>query len=125
MRRRPGGPVRDGAERVLVTGAAGTIGRIVVEALSDEYAVHGLDVARGPGVNWVGDMTKLRRVEPAFEGMNAVIDLAADPSVSASWESVQANNLPATVNALEAARRAGVPRVVFVELQPRRRHVRA
>lgn len=105
--------VRDGRTHVLVTGAAGRIGGIVVDALSDEYAVHGLDVVRGPGVECVGDMTKLRRVEAAFMGMSAVVDLAADSSVSASWKSVQHNNVPATLNTLEAARKAGVRRVVF------------
>ncbi len=98
---------------MLVTGAGGTIGRIVAHALSDEYAVHGLDVKRGPVIAWVGDMAKLRRVEPAFAGMSAVIDLAANASVSESWRSVRRNNIPATLNAFEAARRAGVRRVIF------------
>lgn len=105
--------VRDGRAHVLVTGAAGKIGGILVEALSDEYAVHGLDVTRGPGVQWVGDMTKLGRVESAFEGMSAAVDLAANASVSASWKSVHENNVPATLSAFEAARKAGVRRVVF------------
>jgi len=42
-----------------------------------------------------------------------VIDLAADPSADAPWSSVLANNMPATLNALEAARRAAVRRLVF------------
>ena len=96
-----------------MTGAGGRIGGIVLDALSGEFAVHGLDVNRGPGVELVGDMTKPRQVERAFEGIRAVVDLAADSSVSASWESVRENNVPATVNALEAARKAGVRRVVF------------
>jgi nucleoside-diphosphate-sugar epimerase len=45
--------------------------------------------------------------------MEAVVDLAADPSVDASWKSVRDNNIPATVNALDAACKAGVRRVVF------------
>ena len=98
---------------VLVTGAAGTIGQIVIRALGDEYVVHGLDLRAGAGVEWVRDMAKARRVEPAVAGMTAVIDLAADASVSASWKSVRQNNIPATVNVLEAARKAGVQRVIF------------
>lgn len=105
--------VGGGRAPVLVTGAAGTIGSILYEALADEFAVLGLDAVRGPGVDHVADMTKPRRVERAFEGVSAVVDLAADASVSASWESVRANNIPATVTALEAARKAGVRRVVF------------
>jgi len=75
--------------------------------------VHGLDAKAGPGVQWARDMAKLRRAEGVFEGMDAVIDLAADASVSASWKSVRQNNIPATLNAFEAARKAGVRRVIF------------
>jgi nucleoside-diphosphate-sugar epimerase len=112
----PSGPlpgIGDGRDHVLVTGAAGSIGSILVEALAGDYVVHGLDVARGPGVERVVDVTRSSRVEPAFEGMRAVVDLAADSSVSATWDSVLTNNVPATVNVLEAARKAGVRRVVF------------
>jgi len=98
---------------VLVTGAAGTIGRILLDGLADEYAVHGLDVRRGPGVEHVVDTSKGRRLERPFEGMQAIVDLAAEPSVTASWKTVRENNIPATANALEAARAAGVQRVVF------------
>jgi hypothetical protein len=42
-----------------------------------------------------------------------VVDLAANPDQHASWESVRENNIPATLNALEAARGAGVRRLVF------------
>lgn len=99
--------------RVLVTGAAGTIGQIVIRALGDEYVVHGLDVRANAGVEWVRDLAKARRVEPAVAAMTAVIDLAADASVSASWKSVRQSTIPATVNVLEAARKAGVQRVIF------------
>jgi nucleoside-diphosphate-sugar epimerase len=104
-----------GGERphVLVTGAAGTIGAILLEGLSDDYTMHGLDARRGPGVEHVADMTKPRRLARAFRGMQAVVDLAANSSASASWTSVRENNIPATVNALEAACEAGVRRVVF------------
>ena len=89
------------------------IGRIVARGLADDYAVHGLDKKRGVDVEWVRDMTRLRRVDSAFEGIDVVIDLAADASVSASWKSVHDNNIRATVNAFEAARTAGVRRVIF------------
>jgi nucleoside-diphosphate-sugar epimerase len=58
----------------------------------------------------------MRRQEDAaaaFRGTDTVIDLAADPRDDASWDDVRANNLPATLNALEAARMAGVRRLIF------------
>src|SRR5919204_1210195 len=98
---------------VLVTGAAGRLGQIICRALADEYVVHGLDVSRGEHVEWKRDMRKLRRVERTFDGMAGVVDLAASASPSASWSTIWENNVPATVNALEAARRRGVRRVIF------------
>jgi NAD+ dependent glucose-6-phosphate dehydrogenase len=84
-----------------------------MNALADSYAVHGLDLRRGHGVDWVGDMARRHEVQGAFDGMSAVIHLAADARLSASWDSVVRNNVTGTVNALDAAREAGVRRVVF------------
>jgi nucleoside-diphosphate-sugar epimerase len=52
-------------------------------------------------------------MERAFAGAAAVIELAASSSAGTSWERVRKNNMAATVTTLEAARRAGVPRVVL------------
>lgn len=98
---------------MLITGAGGLIGQILRAGLADGRLVRGLDVARHPGVDHVANMTKLRRARRAFRDLDAVVDLAADPSLSASWRAVRRNNVPATLNALEAARLAGVRRVVF------------
>jgi nucleoside-diphosphate-sugar epimerase len=98
---------------VLLTGAGGLIGGILRAGLADTHDVEGLDRARGSGAEWVVDMRKLRRVEHAVEGMDFVVDLAANSELSASWESVLRNNVAATFNCLEAARRAGVTRIVF------------
>ena len=48
-----------------------------------------------------------------IEGEVIVIDLAGLPQMDTPWRDVWKNNLPATMNALEAARRAGVRRFVF------------
>jgi len=67
----------------------------------------------GDGVDVVADSTDLEALIDAFRGARLVVDLAADPSADAPWWSVRANNIPATLNALEAAHRAGVERLVF------------
>ena len=103
----------DGPTRVLVTGAAGLIGGIVRPALAGEYQVRGLDVTTAAGVDWIRDMRRLESIAPAFADADVVVDLAAVASAKASWNAVLENNLPATVNAFEAARRAGVRRVIF------------
>ena len=98
---------------MLITGAGGLIGGILRAGLGGgDYGITSLDVRRGPAVRRV-DMRKLKAAERAFAGAEVVIDLAANPRVSSSWEVVYENNLPATANALEAARRAGAKRLIF------------
>jgi uronate dehydrogenase len=99
--------------RVVITGASGLIGGVLRRGLGDSYDVRGVDrrAARG-GVRRV-NMTRLRSVVPSFAGAETVVDLAAAPDPKIPWKTAYRNNIPATVNALEAAKRAGVRRVVF------------
>ena len=102
------------SRRVVITGAAGLVGGILRAGLSDRYDVLGLDVRRRreSGMRRVR-MSRRRAVENAFRGADVVVDLAALPAVDTPWNDVRRNNLPATWTAFEAARRAGVRRVVF------------
>lgn len=105
---------RPARRRLLITGARGLIGNVLLESLAEEYDVSGLDVRRRrPFRAAREDMTRLPSVAGRFRDQDVVIDLAADPRVGAPWETVYRNNLRATHNAYEAARRAGVRRVVF------------
>ena len=61
----------------------------------------------------MADMTDPDAVQPAFEGKDVVIDLASHAPMGTPWEMVYQNNIRSTFNALEAARRAGVKRLVF------------
>lgn len=101
-------------KRVLITGAAGLAGSILWSGLEGRYSLVGLDRRRTGGRDIRrGHMTRLRSIEPAFRGVDAVIDLAADPDPQATWRRVWKNNVRATMNALEAAQRNGVQRYVF------------
>jgi len=76
--------------------------------------VEGIDRSRGGGRHVQrADLAKERSVDRLFEGADAVVDLAGLPAADTPWRDVWRNNLPATMNALEAARRAGVRRFVF------------
>jgi len=98
---------------VLVTGSSGLIGSFLVQSLSPAHLVQGLDAAPGPHTSSVVDMRSPDAVTEAFGGIDTVVHLAANSDAGASWEEVLHNNLPVTVNALEAARRTSVRRVVL------------
>lgn len=100
--------------RVLVTGAAGRIGRAFAEA-SPEY----LELRRmiRPGETLEGgveaDLGDLPRLKKLCEGIDTVVHLAGDARASAPWASVLESNIVGTYNLFAAAKAAGCRRVVF------------
>ena len=100
--------------RVLITGAGGLIGSVLRERLAGDYDLTAVDFrrSRDSGLRKV-DMTNLKQVQRVCAGHDIVIDLAAIPAVRTPWPAVYENNVPATMNALEAARVAGCRRVIF------------
>lgn len=100
-------------KRVLVTGAEGTIGTVVRKYLGDRYELSALTREPAEFPSHVADIADLDAIQPAFEGMDAVIHLAASAAVSTPWDNILHNNLIGTYNVYEAAHRAGVERVVF------------
>ena len=104
--------------RILMTGAAGEIGRVLRDGLSGHHALLRLSdrAAMAParqGEELVAaDLTDMNAVRGLMEGMDAVIHLGGQPR-EADWETILANNITATWNVFEAARLAGVRRIVF------------
>ena len=103
---------------VLVTGAAGLIGTVLRGGLPERgFAVRSLDVVPvtdpRPGEEHVtADVTDLDAMVEATEGASAVVHLAGIASES-TWPAINHANIDGTYCALEAARRAGVRRVVL------------
>jgi NAD+ dependent glucose-6-phosphate dehydrogenase len=109
----------DGArKRVLITGAGGRIGGHLSSSLKDRYdlRLHYFHTfpEQPPVDDWIrADIANFDQMAPAFEGIDAVVHMAGQPSTSASWEDVHEQNIVGTYNVLEAARQAGVRKVVF------------
>lgn len=102
---------------ILITGAAGQLGRFLREGLRGRYRLRLMDIAPiaelGEGEEAVqADLTDEAALAEALAGQDAVIHLGA-VSVEASWEDILPNNIVGTYNIFEGARRAGVKRVLF------------
>jgi len=103
---------------VAITGGAGRIATAIRPVLREHYQLRLLDV-REPAAELAGDefqrieLSNFDAVEPALQGTDAVVHLAADPSTAASWSSQLSNNIEGTRNVFEAARRGGARKIVF------------
>jgi dihydroflavonol-4-reductase len=109
--------------QALVTGATGFVGAAVARALlaaqwrvrvlvrqgSDRSNLGGLTVEPV-----LGDLTDVASLERAAQGCEAVFHVAADYRLGARDPSqLYHNNVEGTRNVLNAARRAGVKRIVY------------
>jgi nucleoside-diphosphate-sugar epimerase len=109
----------DKRKNVLLTGAAGRIGRAFWEDAGDRYAMrlaaHHPEKIEDPGEHeLIGlEIADLDACYAACEGMDVVVHLAADPSPRADfYESLLDNNIKGVYNILRAAKDQGCERVI-------------
>ncbi len=96
-----------------ITGANGTIGRVLLKGLAEDYHLRAITRRSVDLPSTVVSFDDIDALTEAFQGLEALIHLGANPSPSASWESILENNIDATHNAFEACRLAGVKRMIF------------
>lgn len=104
---------RAGVGKVLITGAGGVIGEAARDHLADRFDLVYLTHRPQAFPSHVADIADLDAIRPAFAGIDAVVHLAASPAVETPWDDILPNNIVGTRNVYEAAREAGVRRVVF------------
>jgi uronate dehydrogenase len=104
--------------KVLITGAAGDIGTRLRKILRGVYwHIRASDIRKpadlAAGDDFVpADLTDLAQVEKAVAGMEGVVHLGGH-AVEGSWETILNANIIGCYNLFQAARRAGVKRLVF------------
>jgi nucleoside-diphosphate-sugar epimerase len=101
-------------KKILVTGMSGLIGSAVRRWLAEKYTLSALNRSDVPGVPCHrADIADLEAILPAFDGKDVVVHLAAIARGNAAWEDVLRHNVIGTYNVFDAARRAGVKRIVY------------
>ena len=103
-------------KRVLVTGASGRVGRHVVDALVGDHEVTVLDLSPpAQDVPFIeGNVLDLDTARASMAGQDAVIHLAAiDFGVPAEPEAYFGTNVMGTWNTVQAAREAGIGKIVL------------
>jgi NAD+ dependent glucose-6-phosphate dehydrogenase len=103
--------------RVLITGATGGVGSHLATTLADRYdlVLHGRrpeDAPEGTTLK-IAELDEYAQVLALMDGVDTVVHMAGAASPESSWEAVLEANLIGVRNVLEAAREAGVRRVVL------------
>ena len=102
--------------RILITGSTGGVGTVLTQRLKDEYDITGHDITGDASADPVvlgADLVDYDAVRATMDGIDTVVHLAGAASPESSWEATLDANIIGTRNVLEAARDAGVRRVVF------------
>lgn len=109
--------------KLLVTGLNGVVGRALRPALEERYEISALSRSGVDGLPservFKADIADIDSLAPAFEGVDVVLNLAADGGLGSAegmntgWEPMLQNNIIGAYNVLETARKAGVSRVIL------------
>ncbi len=104
---------------VLITGATGSVGGALRPSLRQDYRLR-LHYNRHPPAELSSDEESVQAdiedfaaVTRMVEGVDAIVHLAADSYTHATWKAVRGPNIDGAYNVFEAARLAGVYKIVF------------
>ena len=108
---------------LLVTGLNGIVGQALRPALEERYTISALSRSGVDGLApervFKANIADLESLRPAFQGVDVVLNLAADGGLSsaagmnAAWDSMLQNNIIGAYNVLEMAKQSGVSRVIL------------
>ena len=99
--------------KILITGASGLIGGLVLKALCRKYDFTTVNRRKVEGFPTTqADISDLEAILPAFKGIDSVLHLASHTAGN-NWDKQMSVDIGGTYNVYEAARRSGVKRVVY------------
>jgi len=101
--------------RSLITGSAGSIGNHLVRTLSSHYEICGFDREPTPQLAdaIIAELSDRDALLQAARGADVVVHLAGNRSANADWDEILNSNIIGTHNVFEAAREAGVGKIVY------------
>jgi uronate dehydrogenase len=106
-----------GRPSVLITGAAGRLGGILIRSLRSSCSLSLLDcrpLAAPSGMPFFRiNLAEPRDLAPCLDSMDAVVHLAGIPTNRASWEALIESNVLAVQNLLRESARHRCPRVIL------------
>ena len=105
-------------KKVGITGAGGLIGVDLSHGLAEKYELTLFYRKTKPCISSKSktvqaDLSDEKQVKGIFNGLDAIVHLAAAANTQSPWDEVLKNNIIATYNVYEEARRAGVAKIVF------------
>ena len=104
--------------RILMTGGAGRIARQIRDRIADDCTELRLvdrthfDAAHSTETAHVADLSDAAAIDPLMQGIDAIIHFAGYPR-EAGWDTLIPANVQSVVNLWEAARAAGVQRILY------------
>ena len=109
--------------KLMVTGLNGVVGQALRPALEERYVLSALSRSGVDGLPeervFRANIADIDSLHAAFAGIDVVLNLAADggmgsaEGMNAGWDAMLENNIVGAYNVLEAARQAGVSRVIL------------
>jgi nucleoside-diphosphate-sugar epimerase len=103
--------------KVLITGAAGGVGQLLLPGLTGKYELTLTDIVAIPNVEGartiLGDLTDAGFAVAVTAGVDAVVHLAANPDPQSTWQQLLAPNIRVVTTLLDAAVTNGVGRLVL------------
>lgn len=101
-------------QKILITGMSGLIGGVLRRRLEGRHELTALNRSAVAGVRCHrADIADLAAIAPAFAGQDTVVHLAAFVGEPKGLAEMLPQNVVGVYNVFEAAREAGVKRVVF------------